>query len=164
VAGSPLNHRITQVVGSLSLRTLSDRLGIHEERVRRYLNGAAPSLEFVEAVCRAFGVSRQWLVTGRGPRHSLTDEADVLNEAEAGELLEAVSDALESLLERVDRLESFASALESRLRQALGEVRPAGAASAGRGTKSRQFGSRRATRSRAKPKRRRAKRRRRRDR
>ncbi len=122
VAASALHKRIHAVVGSLTHRELSERLDIHVERVRRYLRDSAPNLEFVEAVCRSFGISRQWLLTGRGPMRADDVPAHALREAEAGELLEAVAEALERLLERVDRMESLVQALERRVRSVLGDV------------------------------------------
>lgn len=97
-------------------RQVSDQTGANPETVRRYMQGQAPSVEFVAALCRVFGISADWLLTGRGPMKVADLKGHVLGESSAGELFTAVADNLERLLARVDRLERYVQTLETQVR------------------------------------------------
>ncbi|MBM4108216.1 MAG: helix-turn-helix transcriptional regulator [Phycisphaerae bacterium] len=114
---SPLHERMRLAVGEeATYRQVADRTGANAESVRRYLQGHAPSIEFVVAMCRCFGVSADWLLTGRGPMKASDLKGHVLGESSAGELFTAVADNLERLLARVDRLERYMQTIETQLR------------------------------------------------
>jgi hypothetical protein len=113
---SPLHERIFAVVGDRTYRSVGDLTGHVPETVRRYMNGAAPSVEFLSALCQAFDLNAHWLLTGQGPMRASEQTRHALKEANPGELLAAVADALEKLTERVDRIERFVQTLETELR------------------------------------------------
>lgn len=113
---SPLHERLHEVFGDKSFRSIAEITQTSHETVRRYMNGQAPSVEFLELVCRSLGVNGQWLLTGRGPKRTEHIRAHALGEANASELLSAMARTLERLTERVDRLEVFMQTLETRLR------------------------------------------------
>lgn len=113
---SSLHERIQAVVGSLTYRALAESTGQHPETVRRYMQGQAPSAEFLSALCFKFDVNAQWLLTGQGPVRHTETRAHVLREANPSELLSAIAAALERLTDRVDTIELFIQTLETRLR------------------------------------------------
>lgn len=115
---SPLHERLHEVFGDKSFRAIAELTQTSHETVRRYMNGQAPSVEFLELVCRSLGVNGQWLLTGRGPKRADHIRQHALGEANASELLSAMARTLERLTERVDRLEVFMQTLETRLRAA----------------------------------------------
>lgn len=120
---SPLHDRMRQIAGQRSYRVLADLTGHHVETVRRYMLGQGPSIEFVSALCKAFDVSADWMLTGRGAMHAKEARNHTLRTSSPGELLAAVAGALERLTDRVDRIEKYVQTLETRLRahEATGE-------------------------------------------
>lgn len=122
---TPLHERLHEVFGNRSFRAIAEATGTSHETVRRYMQGQAPSVEFLEAVCRVAGVNGQWLLTGRGPRNSEQIRAHALKEANVSELLTAMARTLERLQERVDRLEVYMQTIEARMR-GMGEGGAAG--------------------------------------
>jgi transcriptional regulator with XRE-family HTH domain len=113
---TPFHERLAAVVGQRSSRHIGDLTSTNHETVRRYLTGFAPSIEFVQAVCKAFGVSAEWLLTGKGPMKASDIRRNALREADAGELLTALATTVETLIARVDRLEILLQSMETRLR------------------------------------------------
>lgn len=114
------------VVGHRSSRAVSELTGVNQESVRRYLGGQAPSIEFLQALCKAFGISGEWMLTGRGVMKVADAREAALRQADAGELLSALAEAVEKLIARVDRLEQLIQIVEVRVR--VVEARgPAGA-------------------------------------
>jgi transcriptional regulator with XRE-family HTH domain len=111
-----LTQRLRSLVGARSFREIGELTDTHPETARRYLAGQAPSVEFLAAVCRAFGVTAEWLLTGQGPMRRSDAKGHALREASATELLTAIAATLERLIERVDRLELFVQTMETRLR------------------------------------------------
>ncbi|MBL8745457.1 MAG: helix-turn-helix transcriptional regulator [Phycisphaerae bacterium] len=113
---SSLHERIQAVVGTLTYRALAEATNQHPETVRRYMQGQAPSAEFLSALCFRFDINAQWLLTGQGPPRHTETRAHALREANPSELLAAIAAALERLTDRVDRIELFVQTLESTLR------------------------------------------------
>ncbi len=113
---SALHERLREAVGQRTYRAVSDLTGVNAETVRRYLSGQAPSVEFVAALCAALGLNAHWVLTGKGPRTESDRSIATLRDAHPAELLGAIAGALESLTERVDRLEAYAQGLEAGLR------------------------------------------------
>lgn len=118
---TPLHERLASVVGQRSSRHIGDLTGTNHETVRRYIAGYAPSVEFLQSLCKAFGVSGEWMLTGKGPMKAADIRATALREADPGELLTAMATSVETLISRVDRLELFLQTMETRLR-ALGTL------------------------------------------
>ena len=107
---------MTHVVGQSTYRHIGELTGTHPETVRRYLQGQAPSAEFLIGVCRAFGVSANWLLNGHGPMRANEIRREALRQADAAELLTAMSETMTVLIDRVTRLERYVQTLETRLR------------------------------------------------
>ena len=123
---SALHDRLREVAGDRTYRAVGDLTGHHPETVRRYMQGQAPSVEFLAAVCAALGVSADWLLTGRGPARIGQAREQGGAGAGPGDVLAAMAGVLESLLGRVDRLEVFAQMLETRVRSGRHWRPPAG--------------------------------------
>jgi transcriptional regulator with XRE-family HTH domain len=113
---SGIHERLQSIVGQRSSRHIGDLTGTNHETVRRYLTGHVPSVEFLQALCKVFGVSGEWLLTGKGPVRAVEIRGEALRDAGAGELLTALSAAVERLIERVDRLELLMQTMEVRIR------------------------------------------------
>ena len=116
MSATALHDRLEAVAGSLTYRNVAELTKIHPETVRRYMQGQAPSVDFLAAICTAMGINGEWLLTGRGPMRANELRKHALKEANAAELLTAVADTLSRLQERVERLEVFVQTLEARLR------------------------------------------------
>ena len=89
--------------------------GTNAETVRRYLQGQSPSVEFVGAVCAALRVNAHWVLTGEGPMLQSDSRVHALQQANPGELMGAIATALESLTQRIDRIEQYVQFLETRM-------------------------------------------------
>lgn len=111
-----LHERLQAVAGNLTYRNLAELTKTHPETVRRYMQGHAPSVEFLAAICTSMGISAEWLLTGRGPMRVTELRQHALKEANPAELLTAVANTLQQLQERVERLEIFVQTLEARMR------------------------------------------------
>ncbi|MEZ6319339.1 MAG: hypothetical protein R3B49_11415 [Phycisphaerales bacterium] len=118
---SELHNRLTAAVGDRTYRRIGDLTNTHPETVRRYMQGQAPSAEFLVGICQALGINGNWLLTGQGPRRVEEIRAEALGQADAGELLTAISNTLTTLIERVERLEVFSQTVDARVR-ALGTL------------------------------------------
>ncbi len=110
-----LHERLEAAVDGRSYRQLSDITGIHPETVRRYMQGQAPSAEFLAGLCSSLGLSAEWLLLGHGPMLSDEIRGHALGEASAADLLTAIASTLEGLIDRVDRVELFMQSLETKL-------------------------------------------------
>lgn len=116
-----LHERLNDAAGSRSYKHLGELTGTNAESVRRYMQGQAPSVEFLSRLCEALGLSADWLLLGRGPMRAEEVRGEALRSADPAELLSAMSGTMEALCERVDRIERFVQTLETRLR-----ARPSG--------------------------------------
>lgn len=119
---TPLHDRLESIAGEYSYRRLSELTGVNAESVRRYMQGASPSADFLIALSARLGVSGEWLLTGKGPIKTSDARSHALREAKPAELLGAVAAAVERLTDRVDRLELFVQALDTRLRALQGPL------------------------------------------
>jgi transcriptional regulator with XRE-family HTH domain len=115
---TPLHDRLHEVFNGCSYRAIGEQTQTSPETVRRYMQGQAPSVEFLAQVCHVAGVNGQWMLTGRGPKKAEHIRAHALDEANASELLTAMARTLERLIDRVDRLELYVQTMETRLRVA----------------------------------------------
>lgn len=79
------------------------------------MNGQPPSADFLVALCYALGVNAQWLLTGQGPMLQADVKGHVLKAANATDLLTAMAETIERLIDRVNRLERFVQALDVRM-------------------------------------------------
>jgi len=115
---SALHQRIHAVAGHMTYRALAECTGNNSETIRRYMQGQSPSAEFLTALCSHFDLNAQWLILGQGPAKRAEARAHAIRQANPGELLAAIADALEKLTQRVDRIELFVQTIESRLSHA----------------------------------------------
>ena len=95
---------------------MGDLTKVHPETVRRYMTGQVPSTEFLIEVAEATSVNVGWLLTGDGPMYRKDIKLHALRDANPTELLHAVAQTLEALIERVDRIERFVMTLDTRVR------------------------------------------------
>ncbi len=58
--------RMNDTADGLTNAAVADRTGFNQETVRRYLISGPPGAEFLRAFCKAFNVSADWLLLGRG--------------------------------------------------------------------------------------------------
>jgi transcriptional regulator with XRE-family HTH domain len=115
---SPLHERLHAAVGSRTYRAIAEATDSNPETVRRYMQGQAPSAEFLAALCSALGLNAQWMLSGQGPMKASQIRTHALGQASAAELLHAMARTLEMLTQRVERLELFVTTMESRVRGA----------------------------------------------
>ena len=113
---SPLHERLLAATGDRTYRRMGELTGTHPETVRRYLQGQSPSVEFISSLCSALAINGQWLLTGEGPMRAADAKHHALRHADPGELLTAIAGTLDTLGERLDRLELFVQGLEVRVR------------------------------------------------
>lgn len=67
-----LNSRIKEIrnEAALSMRAFADRIGVSSGAVAALESGRNnPSEQTVRAICSEFGVFREWLETGEGPKY-----------------------------------------------------------------------------------------------
>ena len=129
MASSELHQRLNTAAGNRSYRYLAEITSTNAETVRRYMQGQAPSVEFLSALCGALAINGEWLLTGRGPMRVADVRKAALRDAEASELLAAMARTIETLIDRVDRLELLVQMLEVRVRAgsfAEKEIKPHG--------------------------------------
>lgn len=121
---TPLHERLRIAAGTRSYRQIGDLTNTNYETVRRYMLGQSPSAEFLAATCDALEINAQWLLVGSGPMRKSEIRSHALGEAKVSELLTAMSNTLERLMERVERLESFVQMLEVHYRAQGGGPTP----------------------------------------
>ncbi|MEO0511979.1 MAG: hypothetical protein AAF108_03675 [Planctomycetota bacterium] len=97
-------------------RKLGELTKTHPETVRRYMQGQSPSVEFLMALCVSMGISAEWMLTGHGPMRLSEARAHALKLADPSELLSAVAGTIDTLDDRLGRLEVYVQTLESRVR------------------------------------------------
>jgi len=115
VNASPLHARLAIAAGDRAYRHLGELTGTHPETVRRYMQGAAPSVEFIAALIRALGLNSNWLLSGEGPMLARDLASATLDRASPSELLRRTATELESLGARLDQLEAYAAWLETKI-------------------------------------------------
>ncbi|VAX41951.1 hypothetical protein MNBD_PLANCTO03-44 [hydrothermal vent metagenome] len=113
-----LHERLNTAAGNRSYRHLAELTETNPETARRYMQGQPPSVEFLSAFCASLAINGEWLLTGRGPMRTADLRKAALRDAEASELLSAMARTIETLIDRVDRLELLMQMLEVRLRAA----------------------------------------------
>lgn len=106
------------IVGETTFESVAQATKTNAATARRYLTGYAPSVDFLQALCTHYRVNAQWLLTGHGPMYARDAKAHALTQANPTELMAAIAQALESMTERLDRLEAFVQTQEARLRAA----------------------------------------------
>lgn len=115
---SGLHRRIVSVVGDTTFEAVAKTTRTSPATARRYLTGHAPSVDFLQSLCDHYRVNAHWLLTGHGPMYARDARAHALTHANPTELMGAIARALESMTERLDRLEAFVQTQEARLKAA----------------------------------------------
>lgn len=64
-----LSERLLELIGSQSVRSFAQSIGVSETGVRKYLKGAVPGLDIALRIADQCGVNLEWLATGKGPKH-----------------------------------------------------------------------------------------------
>ncbi|MEN0020083.1 MAG: helix-turn-helix transcriptional regulator [Planctomycetota bacterium] len=116
MADDALHERLATVAGNQSFREIARQTGLNAETVRRYMQGQAPSAEFLVALCKTLGINAEWLLLGKGPMRADDIHEEALKAASAGDLLIAMSGNIEGLVGRVGRIERYMQMLEVQLR------------------------------------------------
>lgn len=86
-----INDRVHIAVGKMTYKKLGQLTDTHPETVRRYMNGYAPSAKFLANIAQEFGVSGEWLLTGRGPMLIADFTKYVIENAEPQTLMNAAT-------------------------------------------------------------------------
>lgn len=63
---SELPLRLKEIIGNESVAAFARRCGFGESLLRKYLDGASPSIDKITAIASAAGVTIDWLATGKG--------------------------------------------------------------------------------------------------
>lgn len=100
-----LHDRLRHIAGERTYRRLGELTQTHPETVRRYMQGQAPSADFLQRMCEVFGVSGDWLLLGRGTMRYEEIKHWALRQADAPELLHALADTVASKWEQAEELE-----------------------------------------------------------
>ena len=115
--GQRLHDRLLEATGDRTLRRIGEMTNTHPETVRRYLNGHAPSVDFVSRLAHALGLNLNWILTGRGPKRMAEVKPQALRDANATDLLTSVALAIERLEMKVERLDRYTQVLEIMIRE-----------------------------------------------
>lgn len=95
-----LAQRLREAVGNDSAARVAERTRFGIYGVRRHLRGTGvPSLPFLITVSQVYGVSLEWLGTGRGMRREGDYARALLGTATLSELAHAIEDRLAALQE-----------------------------------------------------------------
>jgi len=119
---------MAEAVDGKTFRAIGKLTDHNSETVRRYMQGQAPSVEFVTTLCDALGLNYEWLLTGKGPMKRAEVRTHALQQANPTELLTAVAGSLEKVGDRLERLEIFVESLEARIRTELAALSSTGKA------------------------------------
>lgn len=109
---SDLHERMLIVVGDRTYRLVGELTDTHPETVRRYLQGQSPSVEFITALCGAFGINTEWLLRATGPKRCCDALGESLRVASSSQLLGVIGSTLDALGERIASLEAAMDRLQ----------------------------------------------------
>lgn len=111
-----MHERLIAAAAGRTYRHVAELTSTNAETVRRYMNGQSPSAEFLQAMCAALGLSGTWLLTGVGPMRADEITSAALRQADPSDLLGAMAGSIETLIDRVSRLELYVHTMETRVR------------------------------------------------
>jgi hypothetical protein len=83
--------RIDFVLGEMPHSAVAERLGMNAETVRRQRQLQGPSRDFLEGLCRVWGVNLNWLLCGEGPPYKEDLREQVLQGCSAADLLRTLA-------------------------------------------------------------------------
>lgn len=75
-ASTQIQDRMHQIIDAMTVRQVATAVDMSVSTVGNYLAGRAPSVQFIERFCVAFGVSSDWLLFGRGTAPMSDQEAN----------------------------------------------------------------------------------------
>jgi len=78
-----LSDRLLELIGSQSVRSFAQSIGVSETGVRKYLKGAIPGLDIALRIAEQCDVNLEWLATGKGSKHPSYDIENKASENEA---------------------------------------------------------------------------------
>ena len=76
--------RIKWAAGSVTIKEIGDRTGVHPETVRRYLANGRPTAYFVAAFCRTMGMPLEWLLYGPDGKTDRPEVPDIPIQGKGG--------------------------------------------------------------------------------
>lgn len=114
MATSGLHDRLQMIFGDMTYKAIGELTGTNAETVRRYMQGQTPSVEFLGALCKRFDLNAHWLLTGEGTMRVGDGRRAAGSQETPGELLLALTEMVERVAERVDRLERYVQVMEAR--------------------------------------------------
>jgi len=85
--GATIADRLRTICNGKTPQTLARLTGAKADAVRRYLRGAAVPPMFLVCLAHAYGISLNWLLNGRGPRHRVEVYEVSIERASSAELL-----------------------------------------------------------------------------
>ena len=100
-----VTQRLQLATGDTSYRQIGVLTGTHPETVRRYMNGQSPSAAFLSSISNNFGISGEWLLTGRGPMLTKDILAHILQSSSSEALLAAVSTLFDNIFIKLAELD-----------------------------------------------------------
>lgn len=74
---STFAQRLRELIGEQSVAAFARKVGLGEALIRKYLNGAEPSLSRANQIARAANCSLEWLATGGGFRYRQAEVVDM---------------------------------------------------------------------------------------
>lgn len=91
---STINERIREIVdeSNMTKTAFAKKLNVSQQYISKLTKTGEPSELFKEALCTSFGINRQWLETGIGPKKSEVDKENQLM-TWAGNVLKDESDS-----------------------------------------------------------------------
>lgn len=84
-------ERLKELIGQESVSRFANEVGLGDNLIRKYLDGATPGLDKVVRICNAKGVSIAWLALGEGPK---LDEDAKARQAKAADYRRRRTDTL----------------------------------------------------------------------
>lgn len=102
----------------LSVVTVRDTLGVSYQAARKLKDGGGLSTDNVLKICKRYGVTAEWLVTGRGPKLAETKSATVEPPSPASDAgpFEALS------AEEIEFMRNFRSLMDSEQAALMKEI------------------------------------------
>lgn len=89
-----IRDRLRLALNGESCRRIGLRTNTHPETVRRYLSTGHPSVIFIRAIARSYGISCEWLLLGIGSARPKDIAAEVLRATPLPGLLRCIAERL----------------------------------------------------------------------
>lgn len=116
-----LQSRLQICCDGLMNTEIAEMTSISSESVHRYLNGSAPSIEFITRLAVHTGTSLQWLLLGEGPQYACTLEEWYVARSSTAALTHELERRITALLDKLERIDRFIN-LSSIASQSIGST------------------------------------------